>query len=175
MILRQCDRKNADVMDFSERKRLYGGLLFLDRGQIGCSLKRRTPYSWIMDRNEMIGKRTNVLGTLSWPASFITGLLKYSSKTMRKIRFEAFNKVRQHFLSFNGFFHRCNRFWIQSRTCTFLNMFDSGKWGTWQIPPKKLFWLWLMEHESIWQKTISERPVHILLSRFYLDLDKISF
>ena len=35
----------------------------------------------------MIGKRTNVLGTLSWPASFITGLLKYSSKTMKKIRF----------------------------------------------------------------------------------------
>ena len=45
----------------------------------------------------MIGKRTNVLGTLSWPASFITGLLKYSSKTMKKIRFGAVNKVRQLF------------------------------------------------------------------------------
>ena len=46
----------------------------------------------------MIGKRTNVLGTLSWPASFITGLLKYSSKTMKKIRFGDVNKLWQHFL-----------------------------------------------------------------------------
>ena len=116
MILRQCDRKNADVMDFSERKRLYGGLLFLDRGQIGCSLKRRTPYSWIMDRNEMIGKRTNVLGTLSWPASFITGLLKYSSKTMKKIRFGAVNKVRQLFYlvrDINSPIHQSTFFFIE--------------------------------------------------------------
>ena len=41
----------------------------------------------------MIGKRTNVLGTLSWPASFITGLLKYSSKTMKEIRFGVVNKT----------------------------------------------------------------------------------
>ena len=129
MILWQCDRKNADVLSFSERKRLYGGLLFLDRGQIGCSLKRRTPYSWIMDRNEMIGKRTNVLGTLSWPASFITGLLKYSSKTMKKIRFGAVNKVRQYVrvssivAIFRSHGDSC-RFeaWINNKTCTFLNI-----------------------------------------------------
>ena len=41
----------------------------------------------------MIGKRTNVLGTLSWPASFITGFLKYFSKTMKKIRLGAINNV----------------------------------------------------------------------------------
>ena len=151
MILRQCDRKNADVMDFSERKRLYGGLLFLDRGQIGCSLKRRTPYSWIMDRNEMIGKRTNVLGTLSWPASFITGLLKYSSKTMKKIWFGAVNKVWQHFYEFWQVFQLLpiwwslgdrGRFeaWIQNKTFTFSICLIQVN----RIPGKssrKLFWL----------------------------------
>ena len=35
----------------------------------------------------MIGKRTNVLGTLSWPASFITGFLKYHAKIVNKNRF----------------------------------------------------------------------------------------
>ena len=52
----------------------------------------------------MIGKRTNVLGTLSWPVSFITDFLKYSSKIMKKIRFGASIKYGSTFYEFYRFY-----------------------------------------------------------------------